>query len=319
MIEIPDINQIADKYGYLPYIIERYLDFLGLDGTLALLNANEQPLTPSIRANTLKIEPVRVKNRLEEKGFELNPIEHVHSGFKVVTSPLNLGSLHEYLQGYYYLQNVASMIPPVILNPSHKDIVVDMCAAPGSKSTHLAQIMKNEGKLLLIEKNIKRIPALEMNLRRMGVTNAIILNEDAIELPRLKIHADKILLDAPCTGEGLIIEDPSRKKSKSLKDMNKMASIQKKLLKAGLDALKPGGQLLYSTCSIAPEENELVLNQVLQDATNCSITTIPFQYGVPGLTRAYGEDLMEDLKHSQRIYPHLHRTIGFFLCLIKKK
>ena len=319
MIEIPDINQIAEKYGYLPYMIERYLDFLGLDGTLALLNANEQPLKPSIRANTLKIEPVRVKNRLEEKGFELNPIEHVPSGFKVVNSPLNLGSLHEYLQGYYYLQNIASMMPPVILNPSHKDIVVDMCAAPGSKSTHLAQIMNNEGKLLLIEKNIKRIPALEMNLRRMGVTNSIILNDDAIELPRLKIHADKILLDAPCTGEGLIIEDPSRKKSKSLKDINKMSSIQRKLLKAGLDALKSGGQLLYSTCSIAPEENELVLNQVLQDTTNCSITTIPFHYGVPGLTRVYGEDLMKDLKHSQRIYPHLHDTIGFFLCLIKKK
>jgi len=319
LIEIPDINQIAEKYGYLPYMIERYLDFLGIDGTLALLNANEQPLTPSIRVNSLKIGPMKLKTRLEQKGFKLNPIEYVPSGFKVVSSPLNLGSLHEYLQGYYYLQNVASMIPSVILNPSHKDIVVDMCAAPGSKSTHLAQIMKNEGKLLLIEKNIKRIPALEINLRRMGVTNSIILNEDAIELPRLKIYADKILLDAPCTGEGLIIEDPSRKKSKSMKDMNKLASIQRKLLKAGLDALNPRGQLLYSTCSIAPEENELVVNQVLQDTSNCSIIKIPFQYGVNGLTRVYGEELMRDLKHSQRIYPHLHETIGFFLCLIKKQ
>jgi len=319
LIEIPDSNQIAHKYGYLPYMIERYLDFLGLDGTLALLNANEQPLIPSIRANTLKIEPAKVKSRLKQKGFELKSIKYIPSGFKVTKSPLNLGSLHEYLQGYYYLQNVASMIPPVILNPSREDIVVDMCAAPGSKSTHLAQIMKNEGKLILIEKNTKRIPALDMNLRRMGVTNSIILNEDAIELSRLKIQADKILLDAPCTGEGLIIEDPSRKRSKSLKDINKIAIIQRKLLKAGLDALNPGGQLLYSTCSIAPEENELIINQVLQDITNCSIINIPFQYGVPGLTRVYGEELMVDLKHSQRIYPHLHETIGFFLCLIKKK
>ena len=319
MIAIPDIIQIAEKYGYLLYMIERYLDFLGEDETIALLNANEQPLTPSIRVNTLKIEPVKLKNRLEEKGIKLEPIRTVPSGFKVIESPLNLGSLHEYLQGYYYIQNIASMIPPIILNPSSEDFVIDMCAAPGSKSTHLAQNMKNKGKLILIEKNAQRIPALDMNLRRMGVINSIVLNEDAVNLPNLKIHADKILLDAPCTGEGLIIEDSSRKKSKSLKDINKMASIQINLLRSGLEALKSGGQLLYSTCSIAPEENELVVNQVLRDNSNYSIIKIAFQYGVNGLTRVYGEELMKDLKYSQRIYPHLHGTIGFFLCLIEKK
>ena len=319
LIEIPNANQIAKKYGYLPYMIERYIDFLGLDGTLALLDANERPLAPSIRVNTLKIKPEKLKTRLQEKGMELEPIKYVPYAFKVLKSPLNLGSLHEFLQGYYYLQNVASMIPPIILDPSPDDLIIDMCAAPGSKATQLAQIMKNEGTLILIEKNIKRIPALEINLRRMGVINSIILNEDAVELPKRGIHADKILLDAPCTGEGLIIEDPSRKKSKSLKSINKMAEIQRMLLKAGLDVLKPGGQLLYSTCSIAPEENELVVNQVLQNSSNCSIIKIPFHYGVNGLTRVYGKELMKDLNHSQRIYPHLHETIGFFLCLIKKK
>lgn len=319
MIEIPDTNKIAEKYGYLPYMIERYLDFLGLDGTIALLDANERPLTPSIRVNTLRIEPLKLKTRLEEKGFELEPIEHIPYGFKVVKSSLNLGSLHEFLQGYYYIQNIASMIPPVILNPSSKDVVVDMCAAPGSKSTQLAQIMNNEGKLILIEMNDKRIPALEMNLRRMGVLNSIVLNDDAVNLPKLKLHGNKILLDAPCTGEGLIREDPSRKKTKSLKDINKMALIQKRLLKAGLDALNPGGQLLYSTCSIAPEENELVVNQVLHENSNYLIVKLPLQYGVNGLTQVYGVKLIEDLKFSQRLYPHIQNTIGFFLCLIQKK
>jgi NOL1/NOP2/sun family putative RNA methylase len=318
LIEFPNTNEIAEKYGYLPYMIERYLDFLGLDGTLALLDANERPLIPSIRVNTLKIEPSKLKNRLEEKGFELEPIECVSYGFKVVKAPLNLGSLHEFLQGYYYLQNIASMVPPVILDPSSKDVVIDMCAAPGSKSTQLAQIMDNEGKLILIEKNNKRIPALEMNLRRMGVINSIILNKDAIKLPNFKLRPNLILLDAPCTGEGLIRADPSRKKSKSLKDIENRATIQKRLLQAGLESLKPGGQLLYSTCSIAPEENEIVVNQVLQNNANYSIIKIPFQYGVNGLTQAYGTELMEGLKYSQRMYPHLHDTIGFFLCLIQK-
>ena len=319
MIEIPNTSKIAEKYGYLPYMIERYLDFLGLDGTLALLDANTRPLTPSIRVNTLRIEPVKLKSRLEEKGFQLEPIECVPYGFKVNKAPLNLGSLHEFLQGYYYLQNIASMIPPVILNPSPEDIVIDMCAAPGSKSTQLAQIMNNEGKLILIEMNNRRIPALEMNIRRMGVMNSVVINDDAINLPKFKFFPNMILLDAPCTGEGLIREDPTRKKSKSLKDINKMVIIQEKLLKAGLDALKPGGKLLYSTCSIAPEENEVVVNQVLQENANYSIIKIPFQYGVNGLTQVYGVELMEDLKYSQRLYPHLHDTIGFFICLIQKK
>ncbi|TFG02528.1 MAG: RsmB/NOP family class I SAM-dependent RNA methyltransferase [Promethearchaeota archaeon] len=299
-------------------MIERYIEFLGLHETIELLKANERLLIPSIRVNTLKIKVDELKKRLENKGFELEPIEWVSYGFNVVKETHNLGSLHEFLQGYYYLQNIASMLPPIILDPKPDELIVDMCAAPGSKATQLAQIMKNKGKLILIEKNKNRIPALEVNLRRMGVSNSIIMNYDAIQLEELNIKADKILLDAPCTGEGLIRSDISRKTSKGLKDINKMAIIQKKLLAAGLNGLKPGGQLLYSTCSIAPEENEVVINKILNSFSNFSITKIPKQYGNVGITNVYGRTLRNDLKHSQRFYPHIHDTIGFFLCLIEK-
>ncbi|MFX1277735.1 MAG: RsmB/NOP family class I SAM-dependent RNA methyltransferase, partial [Promethearchaeota archaeon] len=230
----------------------------------------------------------------------------------------NLGSLHEFLQGYYYLQNIASMLPPIILDPKPDELVIDMCAAPGSKATQLAQIMKNKGKLVLIEKNKKRIPALEINLRKLGITNFIILNYDASDVQKLNIKADRILLDAPCTGEGLIRQDNTRKKSKSLIDIKKMATLQKRLLIAGLNVLKPGGRLLYCTCSIAPEENELVVNQVLKKNSKFSIIKISEQYGVNGYTNIFEKTLNNDLKLSQRLYPHIHDTIGFFLCLIKK-
>ncbi|TFG22034.1 MAG: RsmB/NOP family class I SAM-dependent RNA methyltransferase, partial [Promethearchaeota archaeon] len=160
-------------------MIERYIEFLGLDETIELLKANERPLIPSIRINTLKIKVNDLKKRLENKGFELEPIEWVPYGFKVVKEPYNLGSLHEFLQGYYYLQNIASMLPPIILDPKPDELIVDMCAAPGSKATQLGQIMKNKGKLILIEKNKNRIPALELNIRRMGITNSIVVNIDA--------------------------------------------------------------------------------------------------------------------------------------------
>ena len=299
-------------------MVERYIQFLGLDETIKLLKANEQPLTPSIRVNTLKISTLELKKRLEQKGFELDPIKWVPYGFNIFKETYNLGSTHEFLQGYYYLQNVASMVSSIILDPKPNDTVIDMCAAPGSKATHIAQLMKNKSSLILIDKNKNRIPALGTNLRRMGIINSIVLNMDSIHLSKLNIKANKILLDVPCTGEGLIRQDPSRKKSKRMKDIEKMASIQKKLLEAGLNALKSGGRLLYCTCSIAPEENELVIHNVLTKLDNFTIIEISENYGVKGLINAFGIPLIEDLKFSQRLYPHIHDTIGFYFCLLKK-
>jgi NOL1/NOP2/sun family putative RNA methylase len=309
---------LAKKYGYLPYMIERYIKFLGLEDTIKLLEANEKPLNTSIRVNTLKINVDSLREKLENKEFELKPTKWIPYGFEVFKKSYNLGSLHEYLQGYYYIQNVASMLPPLILDPNSDEVIIDMCAAPGSKATQLAQIMNNKGKLILIEKYPKRIPALEMNLRRMGVINSIVINMDAINISKLNIKANKILLDAPCTGEGLVREDKSRKKSRKLEDIKKLAIIQEKLLEAGLKALKSGGKLLYSTCSIAPEENEMVVNNVLEKNSNFTTIKISTQYGVNGYNKIYGEILSNDLCYSQRIYPYIHDTIGFYLCLIEK-
>ena len=299
-------------------MIKRYINFLGLEETIKLLDANELPLKQSIRVNTLKIHPEELKKRLDKKGFELETLEWISYGFKILKEAINLGSLHEYLQGYFYIQNIVSMLPAIILDPQPDNIVIDMCAAPGGKATHLAQLMNNQGSLILIERNRKRIPALEMNLRRMGVINSIVLNFDAQDLYKLDVKADKILLDAPCTGEGLVREDPTRKRSKTLADINKMAKMQIKLLDAGLKALKPGGELLYSTCSIAPEENELVLHHTLQNNSDYSIIKMKEDYGVNGYINVFGLTLREDIKLSQRFFPHLHDTIGFFICLIRR-
>ena len=312
------INDLAKKYGYLPYMIERYFNFLGIEDTIKLLDANEKELKPTIRVNILKIKPEELKNILEEKGLELHTIDEIPYAFEISKDNGNLGHLHEFLYGYYYLQNKASMYPPIILNPSPNETVIDMCAAPGGKSTHLSQIMNNKGKLILIEKNLKRIPALQINMRRMGALNTIVINMDASNILDLGLKADKILLDAPCTGEGLIRQDPSRKTSKRFKDLKIMSKIQINLLRTGLNSLKKGGKLLYSTCSIAPEENELVVDRIITEMDDISIKEIPKRYGECGLTNLNDINLDKSLKHSQRIYPHLHDTIGFFLCLLEK-
>ncbi len=299
-------------------MIERYIKFFGLEETINLLNANEHPSILSIRVNTLKINPSDLKIRLEKKGFLLKKIDWIPYAFNVVKSPSNLGALHEYLQGYFYIQNKVSMLPPIILNPDSNDLIIDMCAAPGGKSTHLAQIMQNKGKLILIERNKNRIPALEFNLRRMGIYNSILINDDAKELKKLNLKGDKILLDAPCTGEGLIRDDPERKNNRTMDDIKKITKIQEDLLSAGLVSLKNNGLLLYSTCSIAPEENEYVINNVLKRKSGFKIEKIHQQFGIPGYNQILDDELINDLKYSQRFFPHIHDSIGFFICLIKK-
>ncbi len=314
-----DAETLAETYGYAVYMIKRYIEFLGLEETKKLLEWNEKALLPSLRTNTLKIEPNKLREILESKGFKLEPIRWCSYAFNALNAPYNLGSLHEFLQGYFYLQSAASMIPTIVLNPRPQDIVIDMCAAPGSKSTHLAQLMNNRGKLILLEKNQKRIASLEINLRRMGVVNSIIFNIDAVEIEKLNLKPTKVLLDAPCTGEGLIREDKSRKKSRNIEDIEKMAKIQKKLLIAGLKVLKKGGYLLYSTCSIGPEENEFVVDSVLKGTSEFEIIKLDYQYGTNGLTNVFHRELRKDLEYSQRIYPHIQDTIGFYFCLIYKR
>jgi len=313
-----EINRIADKFGYLPYMIERYLKIFGKTETLEFLEANETPPSKWIRVNTLKISPEELNSRLTEKGILLEKSEWLPYAFKIIKDPLNIGSLHEYLQGYYYIQDIASMLPAYFLNPQPRDLVIDMAAAPGGKSTHLAQLMNNKGSLLLIERNKKRIPALEFNLRRLGVNNSIVLNFDSNNLEILDLKADKILLDSPCTGEGLIRQDPTRKKSKKYQDILKMSSVQENLLLEGLNCLKKNGLLLYSTCSIAPEENEMVINSVLRKRNDINIIKLKEKFGCHGFINIYGDSLNNELHFAQRFYPHKHDSIGFFTCLFKK-
>jgi len=174
-------------------MVQRYTQFLGLEQTKQLLIANENPLNPYIRVNTLKIEPEVLKTRLESKDFKLKTSKWFSYSFEVLKSPYNLGATHEFLLGYYYLQNLASMLPASILNPQKDECVIDMCAAPGGKSTHLAQLMLNSGILILVDFNLRRIPSLAINIRRLGITNSIIMNFNSVELSSLKIKADKIL------------------------------------------------------------------------------------------------------------------------------
>lgn len=312
-------KKLAEKYGYLPYMVQRYYEILhDWEEVKLLLEGNEKGIRQSIRCNDLKIKCKELEKILRSKHVILEKIPWTLHGYWVLHSNISIGALHEYLRGYYYIQGPASMIPPYVLAPRPKEIVADLAAAPGGKTTQMAQLMKNTGTIIAIEKDNRRIKALVSNIRRLGVKNTIVLNMDARKIKEFNDYFDKVLLDAPCTGEGLIPLKPERKTSRTISDLRKMHMFQVELLNLAIKITRPGGTIVYSTCSIAPEENEYVLFKALEKNENIKILKIQLPIGVSGLEEYKNIEFGKEFKYTRRFYPYLTGTEGFFIALLKK-
>jgi ribosomal RNA methyltransferase Nop2 len=308
--------QLAKKYGYLEYMVERYLQLFGSD-TEAFLIGNDSPLPKSLRVNTLVTSPKELASRLSQKGVGLEPLDGLPYAFQILHSPIPMGATPEYLQGQYMLQSPASMWAVEALSPQKDWIVVDMCAAPGGKTTLLAQLMNNESAILATDINRHRARSLRSNLSRMQVENTLVMRTDATHLPDLGVQANAVLLDAPCTGEGLIPLDPSRKRSRTADDIAELAHLQKRLLLAGIRLLRKKGVLVYATCSLAPEENEEIIDYALQH-TPIRLIETGLPLGAPGFTSPFNKKLDSSLRLARRFYPHQHQMEGFFICKLEK-
>ncbi|MHA2301065.1 MAG: RsmB/NOP family class I SAM-dependent RNA methyltransferase [Candidatus Thorarchaeota archaeon] len=310
-------KELAAQHGYLPYMIERYLALWGEEETIQFIEACEEQITTSIRANTLKIDAKSLRARLQLKHVTLRDVEWLDEGFwaDFEVSP---GSLFEYMLGYYYVQGVPSMTVTKVLDPRPGETVIDLAAAPGGKTTHIAQLMDNTGTVIAIDQDRQRIKSLESNIQRCGVSNALVLRGDAKKLDKLDRTPDKILLDSPCSGEGLIPLDPSRKTSTSMADIRFCATKEDELLEAAVNALPSGGTMVYSTCSIAPEENEYIIDEIIHRHPEMSVVPIPLEFGSPGYPQPYGVELNEAMVLTRRFLPHLHGTEGFFICKLEK-
>jgi NOL1/NOP2/sun family putative RNA methylase len=312
-------KELANEHGYLQYMIERYLSLWGEEDTLKFIEACEQPVRTSIRVNTLKTSAGLVLYRMQKKGVKLEEISWVDDGYYADFNDSSPGASLEHMLGFYYVQGVPSMTAVSVLDPKPGDTVLDLAAAPGGKTTHIAQLMENSGMVIAIEQDRQRMLSLQSNIIRCGATNTMVLRGDARKLDELPFKPDKILLDAPCSGEGLIPLDSSRKTSKTMADIRFCATREDEMLEAAVNVLTEGGTLVYSTCSIAPEENEYIVDDILKRHPEMHIVQIPAEFGSPGYSEPYGIKLVESLKLSRRFLPHLHGTEGFFICKMMKK
>ena len=266
-----------------------------------------------LRVNELKINKSDLRARLESKGFELESTV-LPEVFLVKRSPMSIGATTEYMLGQYYLQDLSSCLAVDALDVGPDQTILDIAAAPGGKTTFIAQRMKNTGIVIALEPNERRARSMTFNLARCGVSNTAVFRLDGRDAEQLGTKFDRVLLDAPCSCEGVIAKDATRKTSHSPGDVEYCSNRQEKLVESAARLVKPGGVLVYATCSFAPEENEMVVESLLHSGR---ISVEPIPYGSEGLTRFDDREFNAQLKNSRRLYPHLHNTTGFFIAKLR--
>jgi ribosomal RNA methyltransferase Nop2 len=262
---------------------------------------------------------------LSERGIHVDKIgDWTKEGLKVFESEIPIGATPEYLTGKYMIQSASSFVPVMALCPQPNETILDMAAAPGGKTTHIGQRMQNTGTLFANDLRADRCKSLMANIHRLGVQNAVVLNYDGLQLAKVMPKLDRVLLDAPCTGSGIISRDNSIKLKRTQKDFEEHSELQKKLLLTAIDMVdaesKTGGIIVYSTCSIAVEENEQVVDYALKARKNIRLVGFEEQvpFGVKGFKKFRGLTFDPTVEMTRRYYPHVHNMDGFFVAKFEK-
>lgn len=281
------------------------------------LNSLKLKIPTCIRINTLLAEPEDITRKLQAQGVHLMPTVLGREFWEApdLDSP---GRHPLYCMGAIYPQALSSGIPALVLDPKPGELVLDLCASPGSKTTQMAAMMWNQGRIVANEPAVHRHPALVANLRRLGVANTVVTGYPGQSFPmRLRFH--RILVDAPCSGEGNARMGPGGELLGTGPRRGDLHRVQTQLLLRAFDLLEEDGVLVYSTCSLDPMENEAVVDQLLR-SREAKVLPIPLDIPHdPGVTSWSGRLMAEELAHAWRIYPHRLKTVGFFLAKISRR
>jgi NOL1/NOP2/sun family putative RNA methylase len=316
---------LKEKFPAKQGFVDRMEKLLGEKDAKEFFDISYTKAPSSIRCNTLKIEVDDLLGRLKSYGWDVRqpfaefPEVMVVSGLK----PGELGNTKEHLLGYYYVQEISSMLPMMALRPKSGDFVLDLCASPGSKTTQAAAMMGNDGTIIANEISLGRIGILNSNLERCGVMNTIVTRMEGVAfcerlLKKSKFRFDKILVDAPCSGEGTLRKSPKTFEMWNVNMIKKIARTQKRLAVAALGLLKVGGVMIYSTCTLAPEEDEMIVDYLVKNFdVEVEALSLPLKFRA-GVTNWDGVDLNEECEKCLRLYPQDNDTDGFFVARIRK-
>ena len=317
------LKDICTYFGYSPFMAEKLFSLFSPQEALAFFDANETPRPMVIRTNTLRTHRRDLAHVLINRGVTLEPVgKWSKVGLQIFESQVPLGATPEYLAGHYILQAASSFLPVMALAPQEHERNLDMASAPGGKVTHMAALMRNTGCIFANDSNKDRAKGLIGNIHRLGVKNTIVCSYNALEFPKVMGGFDRVLLDAPCSGTGVIAKDPTVKTNRTEADLLRLPHLQKQLLLAAIDSVdhasKTGGYIVYSTCSVTVEENEQVVQYALNKRPNVRLASTGLIFGREGFTRYRTKRFHPSMKETRRYYPHAYNVDGFFVAKLKK-
>lgn len=316
-IKYPDKNKeyvkyLSIKYSHPEWMVRKFLDLYGEEFTESLLKSNNEIPDFTVRVNTLKICRDELIKALNQEGMKAVYGKYVEEAV-IIENPRPLSEMEAFKKGYLQVQDESSMIVAKILDPSPGEYIVDVCSAPGGKATHIAQIMKNQGTVIARDIHEHKIKLISDSAERLGIS--IIKAElfDAREIDsRLIEKADRVLVDAPCTGLGIIRRKPDIKWAKNIVDTKEITRLQEEILKASSKYVKPGGVLVYSTCTILPEENEHIISKFVDSDSSFQLEDVSLS-----LTKSL---LKSHTKEGYlKLFPNKDNTDGFFVAKMRKR
>ena len=308
----------AEAQHLLPgWLAERLQAELPAEDFIALAAALQQPAPLDLRVNPLKAKPAAVLKQLAEAGLPAAAAPYAPQGIRLQGKP-SLHKLPLYTEGAIEVQDEGSQLLCLLLEPKRNELVVDFCAGAGGKTLALGATMRNTGRLYAFDTSAHRLEALQPRLQRSGLNNVhpmVIAHEQDERIKRLTAKADRVLVDAPCSGLGTLRRSPDLKWRQSLKAVAELAELQARILASAARLVKPGGRLVYATCSLLREENEAVAEAFTQSQRDF----LPLPAGE--LLQHAGVQQATELCRSGflRLWPHLHGTDGFFAAVWQKR
>lgn len=316
-IEYPDKNKdfsfyLSIRYSHPEWMVKNWLNRFGECFTEELLKSNNETPPLSIRVNTLKTSREELQAQLEKEGIETQRAKYIENAL-IINNPSSITKMEAFSKGLFQVQDESSMMVAKILDPKPGQLVIDVCSAPGGKATHIAELMQNKGQVLARDVHEHKIGLIEEAALRLGIDiiNAEVFDaqqEDA----RLMGKADGVLVDAPCTGLGIIRRKPDIKWTRTQKDLDEIVKLQEKILNISSRYVKPGGVLVYSTCTIEPKENEELVNNFLKDNRNFELEDIS---GV--LPKGLEKDTEKE--GYIQLYPNVDDVDGFFISKLRRR
>lgn len=303
------LRHFSIHYSYPEWMVKRFIEQYGIETAEKIIKAGNKRAEVIYRHNSLKMSKEEFLASLEKEGFKFK--ESFVPGFYNLLNASNPVDTEVFKKGGAYIQGTSAGLASLLLEPKKNMDVLDLAAAPGGKTTHLAMLMENTGQIKALDINPTRLKLIRENLQRLGVSNVSLEAADAAEYQSEKKY-DRILADLPCSGLGLISAKPEIKWQKKEEDIKKMAELQYRILTNNIDKLKNEGLLLYSTCTLTREENQLLIDKIL--AENSSLELLDLSEKVKKIT---GLEIKSNAY--LEILPGLVDSEGFFYALLKKR